>query len=97
MIGVRILREGLCQTKMDTTRRRQNDNVHIAAKRTEMPRNSSTSSTGTVVFMFVSLLIDLLGFTVILPLIPSILDYYSTQDEVLISHCVCMCVCACVS
>lgn len=31
--------------------------------------------------MFLSLLVDLLGFTVILPLIPSMLEYYSSHDE----------------
>ena len=35
-----------------------------------------------VTILFVSLVIDLLGFTLILPLMPSILDYYSSHDEV---------------
>ena len=33
--------------------------------------------------LFVSLVVDLLGFTVILPLLPSILEYYSKKEEVL--------------
>lgn len=37
-------------------------------------------------FVFVSLVIDLLGFTLILPLMPSILDYYSSHDEVRVIH-----------
>lgn len=32
--------------------------------------------------LFVSLLLDLLSFTIILPLLPSILDYYALHDKV---------------
>lgn len=32
--------------------------------------------------VFVALLVDLLGFTMILPLMPSQLEYYSRHDEV---------------
>lgn len=39
--------------------------------------NMSTSSV-----LFVSLVLDLLAFTLILPLMPSILDYYARHDEV---------------
>uniref|UniRef100_A0A0K8R469 Putative tetracycline-efflux transporter pediculus us corporis tetracycline-efflux transporter n=1 Tax=Ixodes ricinus TaxID=34613 RepID=A0A0K8R469_IXORI len=35
----------------------------------------------TVFVIFIYLVIDLLGFTVILPLLPSILDYYSRHDK----------------
>lgn len=35
----------------------------------------------TVYIIFIYLVIDLLGFTVILPLLPSILDYYSHHDK----------------
>jgi MFS family permease len=34
-----------------------------------------------VFVIFISLVVDLLGFTVILPLLPSMLDYYSLTDE----------------
>ena len=34
--------------------------------------------------VFISLLLDLLAFTFILPLIPSLIDYYSTHDEVIL-------------
>ena len=40
------------------------------------------SSHWTLTVVFVSLLVDLLGFTVILPLMPSLLEYYSQHDEV---------------
>jgi len=50
-------------------------------------KSSPASSNGaaqhwTLVVVFLSLLIDLLGFTVILPLIPSMLEYYSKADQV---------------
>ena len=40
------------------------------------------SSRRVLTVLFVSLLVDLLGFTVILPLLPSILEYYSTNEQV---------------
>lgn len=36
----------------------------------------------TQLLVFVVLLIDLLAFTMILPLLPSLLDYYADHDEV---------------
>ncbi len=49
--------------------------------------HTSSSSTGpsshaTLAYVFLFLLVDLLGFTVILPLIPSLLEYYDKNDEV---------------
>jgi MFS family permease len=38
-------------------------------------------SSRTLLVLFVSLLLDLLGFTVILPLLPSLLEYYGNQDD----------------
>lgn len=43
---------------------------------------TSSSSHWTLLVLFLSLLVDLIGFTVILPLIPSILEYYSKNDQV---------------
>jgi len=43
-----------------------------------MATKSSQNSTGYVVF--ISLLLDLLAFTMILPLFPSLLDYYKQHD-----------------
>ncbi|XP_003383919.1 PREDICTED: major facilitator superfamily domain-containing protein 10-like [Amphimedon queenslandica] len=34
-----------------------------------------------VIIIFISLVVDLLGFTVILPLLPSMLEYYGSNDE----------------
>ena len=42
----------------------------------------SSSSHWTLLVLFLSLLVDLIGFTVILPLIPSMLEYYSKNDQV---------------
>lgn len=36
----------------------------------------------TLVLLFISLVIDLLAFTVILPLLPSILDHFEQDNEV---------------
>lgn len=47
---------------------------------------SSSSSHWTLMVVFLSLLVDLLGFTVILPLIPSLLEYYSSKDQVRALH-----------
>lgn len=43
----------------------------------------SPSSNWTLMVVFLSLLVDLLGFTVILPLIPSMLEYYNNNDQVM--------------
>ena len=45
-------------------------------------RTSGASSHATLIYVFLFLLVDLLGFTVILPLIPSLLEYYDKHDEV---------------
>ena len=47
-----------------------------------MSVSSRVNNGWTLVVVFFSLLVDLLGFTVILPLIPSMLEYYSTHDQV---------------
>ncbi|KAL8207714.1 UNVERIFIED_CONTAM: Major facilitator superfamily domain-containing protein 10 [Gekko kuhli] len=39
------------------------------------------ASTRVITTVFIALLIDLLGFTLILPLLPSILDHYSKNDD----------------
>ena len=44
--------------------------------------SAGPSSHATLAYVFLFLLVDLLGFTVILPLIPSLLEYYDKHDEV---------------
>ena len=44
--------------------------------------NTGPSSHATLGYVFLFLLVDLLGFTVILPLIPSLLEYYDKHDQV---------------
>ena len=45
-------------------------------------KKSGPSSQWTLMVLFLSLVLDLLGFTVILPLIPSLLEYYGRNDQV---------------
>ncbi|KAJ6668497.1 hypothetical protein lerEdw1_011979 [Lerista edwardsae] len=45
------------------------------------PMGAEKDSTRVTTIVFVALLIDLLGFTLILPLLPSILDHYSKNDD----------------
>ena len=49
---------------------------------TRRGKKSGPSSHWTLMILFFSLLLDLLGFTVILPLIPSLLEYYGHRDQV---------------
>ena len=46
-------------------------------------RAQSSSSHRALAVVFFALLIDLLGFTMILPLMPSLLEYYSHHDKVI--------------
>lgn len=45
-------------------------------------RRNKSSSHWTLLVLFTSLVLDLLAFTVILPLIPSILEFYGRNDKV---------------
>ena len=42
---------------------------------------SSSFSTRNLTVLFISLLLDLVAFTVVLPLLPSLLDYYGSHDS----------------
>lgn len=44
------------------------------------PSDAERGANRTLYVVFLSLVIDLLGFTLILPLLPSILDYYGTKQ-----------------
>lgn len=46
----------------------------------EKELKSSTSNSRTIALVFLSLLLDLLAFTMILPLLPSLLDYYNREE-----------------
>ena len=57
------------------------DNDSKASPNTESKGESmSKQSRNTLMILFASLVLDLLGFTVILPLMPSILEYYGRTD-----------------
>lgn len=47
----------------------------------EPKKDSKSSMKRPMVVTVISLLIDLIGFTIILPLFPSILQYYKEHDE----------------
>ncbi|XP_045614000.2 major facilitator superfamily domain-containing protein 10 isoform X1 [Procambarus clarkii] len=61
-------------------------NFHFLRVFVNSPTSVSTAATALKAFfkmqavMFISLVLDLLGFTVILPLFPALLDYYSKND-----------------
>ena len=67
------------------TKENGGDGRHATA-RDKSPAPGSTSaapsSHATLAYVFLFLLVDLLGFTVILPLIPSLLEYYDRHDKV---------------
>ena len=46
------------------------------------PESSEKMNTRMVLVVFVALLIDLLAFTMILPLLPALLDYYGHNSQV---------------
>ena len=66
--------------------RKQADSEHSAAQeprpRGSVQNGGTPHSHWTLMVLFLSLVLDLLGFTVILPLIPSILEYYRHNDQV---------------
>ena len=58
----------------------------------QLSKSAASNSHWTLMVVFFSLLIDLLGFTVILPLIPSMLEHYSKTDQV-VDVCPCLLYC----
>ena len=52
----------------------------VATDVDEKEGKMSKKSRNTLFILFFSLVLDLLGFTVILPLMPSILEYYGRSD-----------------
>jgi len=53
----------------------------MSATETEDSSVMSSLSRRNLSVLFVSLLLDLVAFTVILPLLPSVLDYYGSHDD----------------
>ena len=87
VFGVSFLRafHSALSWRMAKRGRKQTDSEHSAAQEPR-PRGSVQNGTPhshwTLMVLFLSLVLDLLGFTVILPLIPSILEYYRHNDQV---------------
>lgn len=57
--------------------KKENEQLH-SQKNVE---NSNKSDSSMIYVVFVSLLFDLLAFTIILPLLPSLLEYYRINDS----------------
>lgn len=64
--------------KLDPIKSSSHDNE---LKDNDIKENATTKTHPTVYIVFVSLLLDLLAFTMILPLLPSLLDYYRINDR----------------
>lgn len=59
-----------------------NGNIDIVVKsNSDVGDYPQTTDVKTLTVLFLSLILDLLGFTVILPLFPTILDYYGQHDD----------------
>jgi len=56
------------------------DSSKVTTDVDEKDGKMSKKSRNTLFILFFSLVLDLLGFTVILPLMPSILEYYGRSD-----------------
>ena len=60
-----------------------NNNGDVRTGSEEKKKDAAgSSSSRMLVVVFVALLIDLLAFTMILPLLPALLDYYGHNDKV---------------
>jgi len=62
-----------------------NGSVSASAQSKDSTELSSFSRRNLLV-LFISLLLDLVAFTVILPLLPSLLDYYGSHDDEVHDH-----------
>lgn len=60
----------------------RNNNAAEYGAESDDKHDTREPTSKTVYVIFVSLIFDLLGFTVILPLLPSLLDYYGQKDQV---------------
>ncbi|XP_032636914.1 major facilitator superfamily domain-containing protein 10 isoform X1 [Chelonoidis abingdonii] len=70
---------------MDADRSATPDNMAMRMGESSCPtkgKSKAEDGSGRVItIVFLALLVDLLGFTLILPLLPSILEYYSKNDD----------------
>jgi len=57
------------------------DSSKVSTNKEDKSEKMSKESHKTLFVLFISLVLDLLGFTVILPLMPSILEYYGRIDN----------------
>lgn len=67
---------GEIKKRIKTGQDKIDKNKYDEAKKSE----NTSQNTKTIALVFVSLLLDLLAFTMILPLLPSLLDYYNREE-----------------
>ncbi|KAK3609229.1 hypothetical protein CHS0354_035168 [Potamilus streckersoni] len=65
---------------------RMSENGNRQASQDSSPAVTVSSEHKMLYIIFISLVIDLLGFTLILPLLPSLLDYYGTHGQDSLYH-----------
>lgn len=53
----------------------------VDGKRSRNSADRKSSNRRVLIVVFLSLVIDLLAFTVILPLFPSLMEYYDKRDD----------------
>lgn len=75
-------------TTVDGLSKRTNSGSKENGKSTkpDADSKSQTKTHPTVYIVFISLLLDLLAFTMILPLLPSLLEYYRLNDKAGLYH-----------
>ncbi|XP_059047251.1 major facilitator superfamily domain-containing protein 10 [Achroia grisella] len=69
---------GVVKKRKDNTLQELEEEQMI--KESDVKCSKATFSPRTITLIFVSLLLDLLAFTMILPLLPSLLDYYNKEE-----------------
>lgn len=74
--------------KRTTTSDKENGTASNLTNPTSNPKatNDHSKTHPTVYIVFISLLLDLLAFTMILPLLPSLLEYYRLNDRAGLYH-----------
>lgn len=65
---------------MTQTEAKYDKNLNIQYSKEEKFRDNVTKTDKRVYITFISLLLDLLAFTMILPLLPALLDHYKNTD-----------------
>jgi len=74
----------LCRDKHNMAVTRSKNGLHPEAGEVTSDKTKATNLSldekSLLIVVFISLVVDLLAFTVILPLLPSLLDYYGSKE-----------------